>query len=111
MGRKERKCTFWHVHPTKTQIRLRIRAVWSESSLSAWRKIASLAIQNAPSDDSDQTVRMRRLIWIFAGQICKKVLSRAVIYMFSLNVYTYKGVQLDWLQYPVTILFSYNPIW
>ena len=39
-------------------------AVWSESSLSAWRIFASLAIQNAPSEDSDQTARMRSLIWI-----------------------------------------------
>ena len=37
----------------KTQIRLRMREVWSESSLSAWRNFASLAIQNAPSRDSE----------------------------------------------------------
>ena len=28
---------------------------------------ASLAIQNAPSKESDQTVEMHMLIWIFAG--------------------------------------------
>ena len=33
------------------------------------KKIASSTIQNAPSDDSDQTARMRRLIWIFTGRI------------------------------------------
>ena len=27
---------------------------------------------NAPSEDSDQTARMRRLIWIFAGRTCSK---------------------------------------
>ena len=63
-----RKRTFWHVRPMKTQISLRIHAVWLESSLSAWRNFASLAIQNAPREDSDQTARMRRLIWIFAGR-------------------------------------------
>ena len=31
------------VHPAKTQISLGIRPVWSESSLSAWRKLGSLA--------------------------------------------------------------------
>ena len=51
-----------YVRPTKTQIRLRIRAVWLESSFSAWGIFASLAIQNALSEDYDQTVRMRRLI-------------------------------------------------
>ena len=60
--------TWEHVHPTKTQISLRIRAVWAESSLSAWRNFASLAIQNAPGEVSDQTARMRRLIWMFAGR-------------------------------------------
>ena len=32
------------VRRTKTQISLGIRPVWSESSLSAWRKLKSLAI-------------------------------------------------------------------
>ena len=62
----------WTMRPTKTQISLRARAVWSESSLSAWRNVAPLAIQNAPGEDSDQTARMRRLIWIFAGRTCPK---------------------------------------
>ena len=37
------KPTKWHVRPAKTQISLGIRPVWSESSLSAWRKLGSLA--------------------------------------------------------------------
>ena len=55
------------VRPAKTQISLGIHPVWSESSLSAWRKLGSLATQWAHSDDSDQTGRMPRLIWVFAG--------------------------------------------
>ena len=57
MSRNVRKCTFWHVprrrrtfwhmRPAKTQISLRIRAGWLQSSLSAWRNLAALAIQNA----------------------------------------------------------------
>ena len=31
------------LHPAKTQISLGIRPVWSESSLSTWRKLGSLA--------------------------------------------------------------------
>ena len=38
----------WRVRPTRTLIRLRMRAVWSKSSLSAW-KIAFLAIQKFAS--------------------------------------------------------------
>ena len=37
------KPTKWFVRPAKTQISLGIRPVWSESSLSAWRKLGSLA--------------------------------------------------------------------
>ena len=51
----------------KTQISLSIRPVWSESLLSAWRKLRSLATHWAHSEDSDQTGRMPRLIWVFAG--------------------------------------------
>ena len=65
------------VRPAKTQIRLGIRPVWSESSLSAWRKLGSLATHWAQSEDSDQTGRMPRLIWVFAGRtVILLVLSR-----------------------------------
>ena len=50
------------VRPAKTQISLGIRPVWSESSLSAWIKLGSLATHSAHSEDSDQTGRMLRLI-------------------------------------------------
>ena len=39
------------VLPAKTQISLGIRPVWSESSLSAWRNLGSLATHWAHSDD------------------------------------------------------------
>ena len=67
MSRLITKLTKWHVRPAKTQISLGIRPVWSESSLSAWRKLGSLATRWAHSEDSDQTGRMPRLIWVFAG--------------------------------------------
>ena len=55
------------VRPAKTQISLGIRPVWSESLLSAWRQLGSLATHWAHSEDSDQTGRMPRLIWVVAG--------------------------------------------
>ena len=42
-------------------------SVWSESSLSAWRNLGSLATHWAHSEDSEQTGRMLRLIRVFAG--------------------------------------------
>ena len=50
--------------PTCVQRRLR-----SESSLSAWRNLGSLATHWAHSKDTNQTGRMPRLIWVFAGRI------------------------------------------
>ena len=40
-----------NVCPAKTQISLGIRPAWSESSLSAWRKLGSLATHWAHSED------------------------------------------------------------
>ena len=47
-----------HVHPAKTQISLDICPVWSDSSMSAWRKLRSLATHSANSENSDHTGRM-----------------------------------------------------
>ena len=80
------KWTFKCVRPTKTQISLRIRAVWFKSSLSAWRNFTSSAIQKALSEESDQSARMRRLIWILAGRICSTVLLLALRLVYSDSV-------------------------
>ena len=61
MSRLMTKPTKWHVRPAETHISLGIRPVWSEFLL-------SLATHWAHSEDSDQTGRMPRLIWVFAGR-------------------------------------------
>ena len=58
----------WPVRRAKTQISLGIRSIWSESSLSAQRSIGSSATYWAHSKDSDQTGRMPRPNWVFAGR-------------------------------------------
>ena len=55
------------MRPAKTQTSLSIRPVWSECPLSASRNLGPLATHWAHSEDSDQTGRMPRLIWVFAG--------------------------------------------
>ena len=101
------------VCPAKTQISLGIRPVWLESSLSAWRKLGSLATHWAHSEDSDQTGRMPRLIWVFAGRtyhfvgfvmrrlILKKnkfcmnyfgTFTGPLLMMQTLSAYTYKNI-------------------
>ena len=60
----------WHVRPAKTQISLGIRPVWSESSLCAQWVAKDPSFLHVDSKDSDQTGRMPRLIWVFAGRTC-----------------------------------------
>ena len=45
----------------------------SDQSLSSYRKFASLAIQNASSEDSDQTTQMHKVILISTERTCSKV--------------------------------------
>ena len=66
------------------QISLCIYAV--QSVLVVCIKLASLAIQNGPGEDSDQTARMRRLIRIFAWRTYSKV---RFVTLHLKNVYKY----------------------
>ena len=54
--------------------------IWSESSLSAWRKLWSLATHWAHSEDSDQTWRMPRLVWVFAGRTVTLLVMRRLLW-------------------------------
>ena len=82
------KPTKWHLRPAKTQISLGISPVWSESSLSVWRKLGSLATHWVHSEDSDQTGWMPRLIWVFAGRtLTLLVLLRGGSFLLA---YTYR---------------------
>ena len=56
------------VRPAKTQISLGIRPIWSESSPCAQWVAKDPICFHADSEDSDQTGRMHRLIWVFAGR-------------------------------------------
>ena len=57
-GYNVKKCTFWHVSFWRVfseDSNPPVHCQSEQSSLSAWRNFASLAIQNAASEDSDQT--------------------------------------------------------
>ena len=71
MSRNVRKRTFWHVRLTKIQISLCIRAALSEFAVHMMKLHHWLS--KFRHEDSDQTARMRRLIWIFAGRTFPKV--------------------------------------
>ena len=55
------------VRPAKTQVSLGICPVWSESSLCTQWVAKAPSFLHVDSEDSDQTGRMPRLIWVFAG--------------------------------------------
>ena len=59
------QCTFAHLRPTKTQICLRIRVVWSVFFRCSFG-IQEPMFQQADSKNSDQTMQVRRLIWALA---------------------------------------------
>ena len=74
------------------------RSAWAstqsdQSSLSAWRKIGSWAAHWAHSEDSDQTGRMPRLIWVFAGRTCNFVgfVMRRLILLSTRNMKWARG--------------------
>ena len=58
------------VRPAKTQISLGIHLVRSESSLCVQWVDKDPSFPHADSEDSDQTGRMPRLIWVFDGRTC-----------------------------------------
>ena len=62
------KPTRWSVRTVKTQISLGIRPVWSEPSQCAKCVAEDPKLIHADSEDTDQTGRMLRLIWVFAGR-------------------------------------------
>ena len=53
MNRNATKRTFGHVRPAKIQISLRIRAVWSESSLSAYWIVQDAKLHHTDNEDFD----------------------------------------------------------
>ena len=84
------------VRPAKTRISLGIRPVRSESSLSAWRKLGSLA--------------MPRLIWVFAGStVIVGFVMRRLIYQMMVSglMWRYWGAKLSTL-YQLRILIVFR---
>ena len=73
LSRNIRKRTFVHVRQGKIQINLHVGAVWSESSLGAFCIAKDAKFLHADNEDSNQTARMRSLIWVFVFRKCQWV--------------------------------------
>ena len=63
------------------------------------------SFRNAPSEDSDQTAQLRRLIWIFAGRLCRKVRCLTL----GLNVLHLEERRLG--SYRIEPKYTYRPEW
>ena len=93
LSRSTSKPTKWPVRPAKTQISLGIRPVWSECLLCDQCVAKDPRFLHADSEDSDQTGRMPRLIWVFAGRTVMLLVlscvgsfvSRSSPFSFSIN--------------------------
>ena len=105
MSHRMTKATKWHVRPAKTRISLGIHPVWSESSLCAQWVGKDPDFLHADREDSDQTGRMPRLIWVFAGRTCHFV----GFVMRQLKSQNF-GHLNDWFDYP-DILKDLNIFW
>ena len=107
------------VRPEKTEISLGICPVWSESSLCAQWAAKGPVFLHADSQDSDQTGRMPRLIWVFVGcTVILLVLScRGTImshvkvpYSSAVNVYTATQQSQIWgFLYEASSISIYEP--
>ena len=78
LNRNVRKHTFVHVRQTMILISLRLRTVWLESWLGAFRVPKNAKFRHAVNEGSDQIVLRRRLTWIIAGRTFSKVPFRTV---------------------------------
>ena len=106
VGHLMTKPTKWQMCRVKTQISLGIHPVWSESSLSAWRKLGS--------EDSDQTGRMPRLIWVFAGHTCHFVgfvmrrLFIFILYEYEMHIGASSGFCRYLSHYRMVLIYSFS---
>ena len=62
------KRTPGYMRPAKIQTSLRMRGIFTERSWIA----KDAKFRYADNEDSDQTARMRRLIWVFDLRTCRK---------------------------------------
>ena len=98
----------WQNQQNGIFVQRRLRSAWAsaqsdQSSLSAWRKLGFLATRWAPSEDSDQTWRTPRLIWVFAERtVILLVLSwgGSVIICTKLRQWKRTRFKKNWCQFP-----------
>ena len=85
----------WHVRTAKIQISLGIYPIWSEPSLSAWRKVESLATHLAHSKDSDQTAYAQADLSLRWTHMTFCWFCHALAQIVPFLIYMYKQLKAD----------------
>ena len=116
------KSTKWPLRPANTQINLGIRPVWSESSMSAWGNLGSLATHYAHSDDwsdwadaqADLSLRLAHRLFCWFCHEAAQICGWLVCWFFSFNcrVVTVKvpHTSLLWHIPPLCYPNSFSPL-
>ena len=84
-NRIARKRTLEHVRPAKIQIRLRIRAVWSESSLGAFWIAEDAKFLHADNEGSDQNADAQGESSLRFVHMCKGTFSHVSAHLIHLG--------------------------
>ena len=100
MSRLMTKPTKWHMRPVKTQILLGIRPVWSESLLSAWIKLGSLAAHWSDTQ-ADLSLRLAHTSFCWFVKWRLILLQKRIIWLWRMsyqdNMITYcSKIQSAW---------------
>ena len=82
------QCTFGDMRPAKIQLSLRIRAVWTESSLGAVWITKHAKFLHTDKEDSGLTVKMCRLIWVCVSRTCTFSHVAAIMIFIELLILT-----------------------
>ena len=98
-------------HSENLQVSLGIRPVWTYSSLCTQWVAKDPSFLHADSKDSEQTGRMPRLIWVFAGRTChfvgfvmRRLKDLWSTSLFSLKKYTAgKRLSIFWFSFKLRI--------
>ena len=91
-----RKPISLYLHPVQIQISLRFRAVRSESSLDVFWIPKDAKCLHVDNKKSDQTARMRRLIWVIVRRTCRKTI------LFRIKWYKDAFLVLHVIQYTLS---------
>ena len=102
------KRTFGHVRQARIKISLHIRAVWSEASLSTFWTVNDAKFFPVDKEDSNQTSRIRRLIWAIFRYVFSRWCSSGLDVSGKREFLTYNCLSNIWKKKNVASVYHIN---